>query len=268
MTAEDDRMLVVVAHPDDETYGCGSLLAHAADLGVAVTVVCATRGEAGEPAPGSGVAVEDLAPVREAELRAAAAHLGVDEVVVLGWRDSGIDGEPPSGSLWAAPLDEVAAGVENLIERVRPTVVVTMDASDGHRDHVHIRDATLAAVERASWPVPRTFLSCLPRRIMRAWIDVLRAQDPDSDYLHLDALGTPEEDIHVVIDTSHLLERREEAIALHRSQVPPHDMLPADLRREVLSAECLRQMRPPWPGGPVAAELFSPRAARGDRTPG
>src|SRR3954447_14239186 len=95
------RLLVVVAHPDDETFGCGSVLAHAAARGATVAVCCATRGEAGEPAPDSGVGIEDLGVVREAELRAAAAHLGVERVDVLDDADSGMEGDPPAGSLAA-----------------------------------------------------------------------------------------------------------------------------------------------------------------------
>src|SRR5437763_11299620 len=65
------RLQLVVAHPDDETFGCGSLLLHAAAAGATTSVVCATRGEAGE----GGAA--DLGAVREQELRAAARLLGV-----------------------------------------------------------------------------------------------------------------------------------------------------------------------------------------------
>ena len=66
-------LLVVVAHPDDETFGCGSLLMHAAERGARTVVVCATRGEAGEveqdvPVPAGGVG-----ELREGELRDAAA---------------------------------------------------------------------------------------------------------------------------------------------------------------------------------------------------
>jgi LmbE family N-acetylglucosaminyl deacetylase len=266
MTAE--RMLLTVAHPDDETFGCGSLLAHAADRGVEVTVVCATRGEAGEVAPGCDVPDGDLGAVREVELRAAADHLGVSEVVLLHWRDSGMDGEPAPGTFCGAPLGEVADALVPIIERLEPTVVVTLDATDGHRDHVHMRDATLAAVDRAGGPPRRVYLSCLPRPIMQGWMESLRERDPDSDYLHIGELGTPEDDIHVVIDTADLLTRREQAMALHRSQAPPHDVLPPDLRRRSLTAECLQQVRPPWDGGPVVTELFSPRAAPADPTPG
>ena len=96
-----DRWLVAVAHPDDETFGCGSAIARAASLGAEVTVACATRGEAGEPPPGHPD-VGDLGAVREAELHRAAATLGVARVELLGYRDSGFDGEPPPCSLCAS----------------------------------------------------------------------------------------------------------------------------------------------------------------------
>lgn len=84
------RLLVAVAHPDDETFGCGGLLLHAAAAGTDTYVVCATRGEAGE----GGTGDEPLGVVRERELHRAAAVLGVREVTLLAHRDSGMSGEP------------------------------------------------------------------------------------------------------------------------------------------------------------------------------
>ena len=153
------KLLVVVAHPDDESFGCGSVLARAAQAGHRTTVLCATRGEAGE----SQLDVDDLAAVREAELRAAAAVLGVAEVRLLDHLDSGMAGDPPAGSLVAADPDAVATEVRAVIDDLRPDVVVTLDASDGHRDHVAIRDATLAAVDAADHPPAATYTWCLAR---------------------------------------------------------------------------------------------------------
>ena len=85
------KLLLTVAHPDDETFGCGSVIAHAAANGIEVVVACATRGELGEMAD---LNVGDPSPaqvgeIREAELRAAATLLGVARVELLGWLDSG-----------------------------------------------------------------------------------------------------------------------------------------------------------------------------------
>ncbi len=253
----DDRLLVVVAHPDDETFGCGSLLAHAAKLGVSTTVACATRGEQGSPTPGRGLDDADMAVVREAELHAAAEHLGVDRVVLFDWADSGMEGRPQNTALVAAPLEEVAERIAALIDEVQPTVVVTLDASDGHRDHVHIRDAVLAAVDHSTWHTDRVYLHCLPQELMRKWVDALTEQKPDSQHLALGDLGTPSEKITTVIDTADVLERREEAMRLHRSQTSPYEVMPADVRREFLSAERLQRIRPAWRGGPVEREVFT-----------
>jgi LmbE family N-acetylglucosaminyl deacetylase len=254
------RLLVVVAHPDDETFGCGSILAHAEASGVETWVCCATRGEAGEPAPGCGVTPDRLAGVREAELRSAATYLGASGVEVLGFTDSGMSGEPQPGSLCGAPEADVVAAVVDVVERLRPTVVVTLDGSDGHRDHIRMRDATIAAVERATWPVERLYLTCLPRDLMVQWLDLLAAGMPESEHLDIDpsTIGTPVDDITTVLDNADHEVRRWEAIRLHRSQTSPYDAMPADLQSAFLRTDRLTRVRPPWAGGPVETSLFEP----------
>jgi len=248
-------MLVVVAHPDDESFGCGSLLALAAANGVRTAVCCATRGEAGEASVDIGTA--SLAEVREAELRRAAALLGVEQVEVLEWEDSGLSGPLGDRALVAVPLDDVAETIAGIIDDVRPEIVVTLDASDGHRDHAHMRDATLAAVDRASWSVGRVYLSCLAHSLMQQWVEHLRAANPGSDYLELGRLGTPDDEITTVIDSSDVYDRRWQAIHAHRSQTSPFEIMPPELQRAFLATERLRRIRPPWPGGPPERTLFT-----------
>lgn len=231
-------VLVTVAHPDDEAFGCGSVLAHAAARGARTVVACATRGELGEPAPGCGVDARELGPAREAELRAACGLLGVERVELLGWCDSGVDGPAPEGALVAAPPDEVTRAIGALLEEVRPDVVVTLDASDGHRDHAAVRDATLAAVRRARHRPARTYLWCLPRGPMTAFTD-----DP--------TLGTPEGEITTVVDVASHLDLRWEAMRAHASQVPPYAAMDPELQHAFLATDHLRRVDPPWPGGPV-----------------
>lgn len=244
-----ERLLVVVAHPDDETFGTGSLLAQAHRAGAQVTVACATRGEAGEPNPGSVPTGSTLPEVREQELRTAATMLGVDDVVVWDWRDSGMAGGPEAGSLCAAEFDDVVAAVAALVEECRPTIVVTLDGSDGHRDHLRVRDATLAATQTTSWTTSKVYLHCLPRRLMRRWVDELALRSPDAAHLELGELGTPDDQITTVLDTSDLLDLRERAMAVHASQTPPYDVMPPDLRRDFLATDALRRVHPPWPDG-------------------
>src|SRR5690606_35072375 len=110
------------------------ILLHAAAAGATTSVVCATRGEAGGTAA-------DLGEIRERELREAASLLGVGEVRLLGFGDSDMSGAPAPGTLCAAPYDEVLAAVRDGMAAFGPDVVVTLDASDGHRDHARMRDA-------------------------------------------------------------------------------------------------------------------------------
>jgi LmbE family N-acetylglucosaminyl deacetylase len=245
------KLLVTVAHPDDEAFGCGSLLAHADAAGLDISIVCATRGELGEPAPGAYAHVptpEELGAAREAELREAAELLGVGRVEVLGWRDSGVDGDPAPGSLCAAPTAAVEAAMARALDVEQPDVVVTLDASDGHRDHAAVRDATIAAVTAAGGDA-LVYLWCLPRSLMR-------------EFTGEDGFGTPDDDITHVVDTSGLLERRWAAMRAHRSQVPPYSAMSPELQRAFLATDRLRQVVPPWPGGPVATDWIPSLGAR------
>ena len=252
------RLLVVVAHPDDETFGCGSTLLHAAAAGATTYVCCATRGEAGEPAPGSGLDKADLGVVRERELRDAADLLGVTEVELLDYRDSGMDGDPAPETLVAADLDRVTADIARVVNQVRPHVVLTLDASDGHRDHDRIRVATLAAVEQATWQVQRVYLHCLTRSLLRRWAEHTRTRNPDSPYIDVDGLGlgTPDEEITTILDTAPHLEQRRRAIAAHASQTSPFAGLPDELDRAFLGSDHLQRLVPP-PDGSIEDNLFA-----------
>lgn len=235
------RLLVVVAHPDDEAFGCGSVLAHAAAHGVASIVVCATRGELGEPAPGSGLTRADLPTVREQELRDACAVLGVEQVEVLGYLDSGVDGPPALGSLAAADPGELRDRVAAVLDRVRPDVVVTLDASDGHRDHAAMRDATRAALDVAAHRPGAMYLFCLARSLM-------------TEFTGVATLGTSDDDITTVVDVAELLDLRWQAIRTHASQVAPFDAMDKELQHGFLAVDRLLRVDPPWRGGPVETD--------------
>lgn len=241
---EPPRLMLVVAHPDDETFGCGSLLLHAAADGMVTSVVCATRGESGERIDGVDSNVEDLGTVRESELRAAAKVLGVSRVDLLGFGDSGMNGPASPGALINAPVDAVRDQVLAHVEELRPHVVVTLDGGDGHRDHLRIRDATLAAVDQAQWRVDRVYLQCLPKSLMRQWVEYMARHDPSWEHLSAEIPGTADDLITTVIDTGDFLTQRDQAIAMHRSQRSPYDGLPDDLRRRFLTTDYLQQVRP------------------------
>jgi LmbE family N-acetylglucosaminyl deacetylase len=112
------RLLLTVAHPDDESFGCGSLLAHATAGDIETVVLCATRGDAGECPP--EIAPEALGAVRAPELRDAARILGVARVELLDYGDSGLTGPVERGMLVAAPIDvseRRGAGIPRSSER-------------------------------------------------------------------------------------------------------------------------------------------------------
>ncbi len=237
------RVMVVVAHPDDETFGCGSLLLRSAAAGATTAVCCATRGEAGQPSPVVGTGPDvDLGSLRETELRAAARTLGVSEVALLGFGDSGMSGAAPEASLAGADMAEVVAAVRRTVVDFRPDALVTLDAGDGHRDHERVRDATTSVAHELGLPV---YLHCLPRSLMSRWVDHMNQARPDTEHLSLGELGTPDHEVDLVLDTSAHLARREAAIAAHRSQTSPFEGLPDDLRRAFLTADHLRLIDPP-----------------------
>jgi N-acetyl-1-D-myo-inositol-2-amino-2-deoxy-alpha-D-glucopyranoside deacetylase len=259
-TPRAPKLMVVVAHPDDETFGCGGVIAHAAARGAEVVVCSATRGELGEDHSGTTSGPDELGVVRVAELEAAGRVLGSARSLVLDLGDSGWDGPVPDGSLCAVDVAAVQSLVRGLLEDEQPDVVVTLDptGSDGHRDHVRIAEATTAAVEawvadRQGPPGVRLYHWFLPRSLMRRWAEHMAAADPDSVYLDVE-LGHPDEDTTTILDTSAEIDTIRRAILEHRTQRSPYEGLPDDLEAAFLGTQHLQRILPPWPGGPTDAE--------------
>lgn len=141
MTTYDEigGLVAVLAHPDDESFGCAGALALAHDAGHTTRLLLATRGEAGTP---DGVPEPQLAEIREDEMRCAAEKIGLNEVTILdGYADNGIAERP-----FSALVEEIAAW---LADR-QPNAVITFGSHGvtGHPDHVVIGSATRWAVER------------------------------------------------------------------------------------------------------------------------
>ncbi len=238
------RLVAVVAHPDDETFGCGSLLAQSAAAGAEVVVICATRGEAGERRPDPTTDAWPLGLLREFELCQAAEVLGVSDVVLLDHHDSGFDGPPPTGALVEVPHDDLVSELTDQLASLDPDVVLTLDGCDGHRDHIKVRDAVTESVTRLRRP-PRLVHSSLPNSLMRAWAAAMADLDPDTAYLRidLDQLGRPDHEL-VALDTSEVLEVRERALACHRSQTSPYHGIPEALRRAFLTTDHVVDVTP------------------------
>lgn len=154
---QNKKILVVLAHPDDESFGMGGTLALYASRGVDVRLVCATRGEMGEIDPEYKETIQSAACLRTQELRCAVEQLGLSELYFLNYRDSGMPGAEANHhpkALAAQPVEQVAQEVAHLIREVRPQVVLTFDPIGGYRhpDHIAIQRATVRAFELAASP--------------------------------------------------------------------------------------------------------------------
>jgi mycothiol S-conjugate amidase len=152
-------LLTVHAHPDDESSkGAGTVARYAAE-GIHTTLVCCTGGEEGDilnPAMDRPEVRERLADVRREELSAATKIIGYDEVVMLGYRDSGMPESEANANPAAfanAPLDEAVGRLVEIIRRERPQVVVTYGPDQQgypHPDHLRVHDITIPAFEQAA----------------------------------------------------------------------------------------------------------------------
>ncbi|MGH3855218.1 MAG: N-acetyl-1-D-myo-inositol-2-amino-2-deoxy-alpha-D-glucopyranoside deacetylase [Pseudonocardiaceae bacterium] len=189
------RLVVVHAHPDDEVLWTGGMIAGYRAAGVGVTLVTCTLGEQGAvlPAELRGLAAQradQLGGYRLAELRASCAALGVTDQRFLGgigrWRDSGMVVEPGSRAstparlhpraFAAGMLDEQVEALVEVLERVRPQVVVSYgpDGGYGHPDHIRAHQVTMVAAARVP-EVARVFWVVRPVSAMAEGINALAA---------------------------------------------------------------------------------------------
>jgi LmbE family N-acetylglucosaminyl deacetylase len=230
---EKKTMLVVLAHPDDESFGMGGTIAYYAAKGVAVHLLCATRGEAGTVESQFLKKHKTIAKLREAELSCAAKALGLASVIYLGYRDSGMAGSADNrnpASLFRAPVDKVAEKIVRHIRRLRPQVVVTFDPVGGyhHPDHIAIHKATVRAFSSAKAfnHGSQLYHTALNRRRLRWIVFMMRLSGKDPTQvgrnkdIDLTAL-TRDKDTpaHVTINYRSVRARKEQADACHASQL-------------------------------------------------
>lgn len=214
-------LLLVHAHPDDESILTGGLILRAQDAGQRIVLVTCTGGEEGEMHNLDEAVRPRLAAVRDGELRTACAILGVDRLVPLGYRDSGMAGSPANDhpdSFHRASLDEVAKRLVLLLWAERPDTVVTYgpDGTYGHPDHVKAHQATveaLATLRREGWEPARTLWHAVPRSAVER-LD-------GTAHPSLRHVGTPDREITTAIDVRTVLPRKRQAVAVHVSQHPP-----------------------------------------------
>ena len=266
------RMLIAYAHPDDESFGSGGLIAKYAQAGVEVYYLCATNGDLGSVPPEMMGQFTSVAELRRAELDNAARILGIKEVIRLNYKDSGMMGAPSNNdpdSLWYHSqnhFDELVRRVVEVIRRVRPQVVLTFNrfGGYGHPDHIAIQRATEAAFYRAGDPAyvteqppyapQKLYYSGLPAAALKffAWVMRLRGQDlrrmgtnKDIDF---QAVLEHLEPVHARIDVSNYLAIWDAASAAHASQGGGRLMqnnLPPPLRRWLVGRQGFTRVVPP-----------------------
>ncbi|PIE20182.1 MAG: hypothetical protein CSA65_00010 [Proteobacteria bacterium] len=148
----DDRVVVLVAHPDDEAYAHGALLARARTCGATTHVLCLTRGEGGRPRA-SVDARRQLAERREAELRAACVAVGATPSL-LGVADGAVKNDEATCEL-----------IRRLLEQLQPTVLLTCgdDGVYGHRDHLASLQLARALCGVLGDRAPHHLVACFPR---------------------------------------------------------------------------------------------------------
>jgi N-acetyl-1-D-myo-inositol-2-amino-2-deoxy-alpha-D-glucopyranoside deacetylase len=174
------RLLLVHAHPDDESIGTGATMAKYAADGALVTLVTCTLGELGEVIPPDLAhlawdADGGLGQYRIGELAAACKALGVADHRFLGypgkWRDSGMMGTPSNdwdGCFWRADVEEAARDLLEVITEVRPQVLVTYDDNGlyGHPDHIQAHRVAWRAFELAEGLVDKFYATAVPRSVL------------------------------------------------------------------------------------------------------
>lgn len=231
MTKDKLKLLAVLAHPDDESLGFGGTLARYSSEGIETCLVTATRGEAGRFfSLGKSADPSEVGRVREAELRAAAAVLGVSAVSVLGYPDSALDKVPHSIAIHA---------IVSHIRRVQPDVVVTFgpDGAYGHPDHIAISQFATAATVCAADPAFRLDDESAPHRVAKLYYLAWRKNKWDAyqaafrkltskvDGVERQANPWPDWAVTTEIDTSAVWPTVWKAVCSHQSQISIYERL-------------------------------------------
>jgi LmbE family N-acetylglucosaminyl deacetylase len=267
-------MLMIFAHPDDESFGFAGTMLALADAGVKMSLIVATRGEEGEILVPGLATRENLGEVREGELRAAMKIVGIDDIHFLGYRDSGMPDTPPNLDPRAfvnQDVDVVASRIADIIAAFRPTIILTYgpDGIYAHPDHIMVNTvawpAVLKAGEDGRWKTPNLYFSAAPKERMRRMAELPNGPFASMDPALVASLGMPASEITTWIDTAPFADRKREILMAHRTQVGdegPFSQLPPEMRRTWFSVETMRTIPLPWNPEPddVIAELL-PAAA-------
>jgi N-acetyl-1-D-myo-inositol-2-amino-2-deoxy-alpha-D-glucopyranoside deacetylase len=272
----DRRLLLVHAHPDDETINNGATMARYVAEGAAVTLLTCTLGEEGEVlvpelAQLAADQADQLGGYRIGELAAAMAALGVTDWRFLGgaghFRDSGMMDTPANDkprAFWRADLAEAVAHAVAVVREVRPQVVVTYDevGGYGHPDHIQAHRVAMGAVDAAAdpayrpdlgepWTVAKVYWTAMPRSVVQAGIEAMAALGEGSPFEGLGDLDevpfiVPDDVVTTAVDGRAYAARKDAAMRAHPTQIMvdgPFFALSNNLGQEVLGTEYYRLVR-------------------------
>jgi N-acetyl-1-D-myo-inositol-2-amino-2-deoxy-alpha-D-glucopyranoside deacetylase len=230
---EGYRILLVHAHPDDETINNGATMALYASLGASVTLVTCTRGEEGEVlVPGlihlSSTQEDLLGHHREVELANAMKALGIKDYRFLGhYRDSGMMGTEPNNRpdvFWQADLDTAAKQLVAIIEEVKPHILITYDeiGGYGHPDHIQAHRVAMRASELSEWQIQKIYWNTMPKSVIAQGIEKMK--EIGSDFFgaeSVDDLPFAKDDSLVtsLIDGTEFVAAKMEAMKAHETQI-------------------------------------------------
>src|SRR6201992_3409680 len=271
--ADSLTLMAVHAHPDDESSSTGGVLATYSAEGIRTVVVTCTNGEFGD-APGGikpgqdGHAEATVAQIRLAELRQATKLLGVTDLELLGYHDSGMvewDYKTRPDAFCNIPAAEVTGRISALIEHYRPQVVITYDDKGlyQHPDHVYASQMAQAAVAATGIPA-KLYLSTIRGSSWGKLREALREAGVEMPDMTLTEeqqaqVAATEAAITTTVDIRPVLDRKREALMAHVSQIQDSwfAKLPPDLAEETFGFEDFIRVRDTT-GAPVPeSDLFA-----------
>jgi mycothiol S-conjugate amidase len=260
VSAERRCLLVIHAHPDDESSKGAGTMARYAKEGVRVVLVCATGGEAGDilnPRMDQPGIKERMAELRKAELQTACDIIGVEKIHFLGYRDSGMPeseaNKHPDAFANADP-DEVVGKLVGIIRTERPEVVIGYDESRGyeHPDHVRVHELGQKAFTEAGdedrhrdagepWqPHKLYYFATFSKQRLRILHEAAEEEGIDSPFAgwieQWDEMGFDDPEITTRVDVADFIELRSKALLAHATQIDPDGFwfaIPDDVQRRV-----------------------------------
>jgi N-acetyl-1-D-myo-inositol-2-amino-2-deoxy-alpha-D-glucopyranoside deacetylase len=262
-------LLLVHAHPDDESIGTGATMAKYAAEGARVTLVTCTLGEMGEIIPPDlrHLLADELGQHRIVELERACAALGVTDHRFLGgagrFRDSGMMGLPDNDDprcFWQADVSEAATLLASIIDEVAASVIVTYDANGfyGHPDHIQAHRVALRAAEMSASP-GKCYATAMPRSVLAAASEL----PPDSWFMRASDLSAsvPDSQVTTAIDAEKYLSAKLDAMRAHETQITvdgEYYALSNEIGQRVLATEYYTLLRGARGSGePYERDLFA-----------